>query len=189
MLNVAFKEWAIVVDAIASGRQIFILRKGGLHEGKGGFKVEHREFLFFPTQYHQQRENVIPEAQQRYDQIFSHAVPEDQILISHFARIEESQLILHKETLEALEGQHVWKKELLDDRFEWGPNKGVFALLVRTFKLPCPRPIPMMPDYGGCKSWIQLNEGFETEGAIPVLSDEEFSLKSKAFHAASDTIK
>src|ERR1043166_5425358 len=68
-MRIAFKEWAIVADALATGRQIIILRKGGISEGPGGFKIEHPEFLLFPTLFHQQRESVIPQAQQRYDQI------------------------------------------------------------------------------------------------------------------------
>ena len=33
----AFKEWAVVVDALLRGEQVIILRKGGLREGRGGF--------------------------------------------------------------------------------------------------------------------------------------------------------
>ena len=39
--NVAFKEWAVVCAALASGRQTIILRKGGMEEGRDGFRVEH----------------------------------------------------------------------------------------------------------------------------------------------------
>ncbi|MGV3757322.1 MAG: DUF1802 family protein [Verrucomicrobiota bacterium] len=48
-MNVAFKEWAIVVDALGRGEQIILLRKGGISEGRGGFQVEHPQFLFWPT--------------------------------------------------------------------------------------------------------------------------------------------
>ena len=45
----AFKEWAVVCAALATGQQSLILRKGGIHEGRDGFRVEHREFWLFPT--------------------------------------------------------------------------------------------------------------------------------------------
>ena len=32
-MRLAFKEWAIIVDALGRGEQILILRKGGLQEG------------------------------------------------------------------------------------------------------------------------------------------------------------
>ena len=61
-MRIAFKEWAIVVDALGRGDQIIILRKGGISEGRGGFKVEHEQFLLFPTLFHQQRESVTDSA-------------------------------------------------------------------------------------------------------------------------------
>ena len=33
----AFKEWHVVVEALAAGEQILLLRKGGIAEGRGGF--------------------------------------------------------------------------------------------------------------------------------------------------------
>jgi hypothetical protein len=65
---VAFKEWEIVVDALGRGEQILLLRKGGIHEGRGGFRPEHRRFLLFSTHYHQQRESVVPTAQVWFDE-------------------------------------------------------------------------------------------------------------------------
>ena len=47
--QIAFKEWAVVCAALASGQQSLILRKGGIHEGRDGFRVAHREFWLFPT--------------------------------------------------------------------------------------------------------------------------------------------
>ena len=66
-MRIAFKEWMIVVDAVGRGEQTIILRKGGISEGRGGFKVEHSRFLLFPTLFRQQRESVLPSAQSRFD--------------------------------------------------------------------------------------------------------------------------
>jgi hypothetical protein len=41
----AFKEWAVVCEALGSGRQSVILRKGGIAEGREGFAFLHREFF------------------------------------------------------------------------------------------------------------------------------------------------
>ena len=35
----AFKEWAVIVQALGEGRQINIFRKGGIHEGPKGFEI------------------------------------------------------------------------------------------------------------------------------------------------------
>src|SRR6266853_2059215 len=58
--NIAFKEWAVVVDALGKGEQVLILRKGGIREPRGEFHVDHHEFWLFPTQYHEAERSIIP---------------------------------------------------------------------------------------------------------------------------------
>ena len=48
-MSAAFKEWAIVCEALGSGRQSILIRKGGVAEGRSGFAYEHSEFFLFPT--------------------------------------------------------------------------------------------------------------------------------------------
>src|SRR5271168_3292250 len=62
-INVALKEWASVVTALASGRQILLLRKGGILEQstRNRFSITHNEFVFFPTYLHQSRGELKPE--------------------------------------------------------------------------------------------------------------------------------
>src|SRR5258706_7023725 len=52
-LNVALKEWASVCNTLEEGRQIILLRKGGILEAIGGFELEHPQFFLFPTYLHQ----------------------------------------------------------------------------------------------------------------------------------------
>jgi hypothetical protein len=44
--------------------------------------------------------------------------------------------------------------------------------------------LPMRDDYGGCKSWIELERDVETGDATPVLADEEFALRLRNFRSA-----
>src|SRR2546422_3996735 len=39
-VRAAFKEWAVVVDALGRGEQVIILRKGGIAEDRGEFELE-----------------------------------------------------------------------------------------------------------------------------------------------------
>ena len=41
----ALKEWAVVCRALEEGRQIVLLRKGGILEYREGFEVKHDKFL------------------------------------------------------------------------------------------------------------------------------------------------
>src|ERR1700740_3298907 len=86
-MRTAFKEWAIIVDALGRGEQIVILRKGGISEGRGGFKVEQPRFLLFPTLFHQQRESVTAPAQARYDEIAPGFAPPDRLRLEYFAEV------------------------------------------------------------------------------------------------------
>src|SRR5260370_41307813 len=62
MLQQAFKEWAVICQALAEGRQALILRKGGIAEVGGEFRLEHSRFWLFPTYVHQQNTGIKPEA-------------------------------------------------------------------------------------------------------------------------------
>ena len=61
-MPIAFKEWAVICQALGEGRQALILRKGGIAEEGGAFRVEHTRFWLFPTYVHQQSTGIKPEA-------------------------------------------------------------------------------------------------------------------------------
>lgn len=176
-MRAAFKEWAVIVDALGRGGQIIILRKGGISEGRGGFKMEHPQFLLFPTLFHQQRDSVIPAAQKRYDEIAPHFASPDKLRLEFFAEIAFAKQLNSLAEANALHGQHVWRDEVIAQRFDWGRDKSIFALAVRVFRLPNIVELPMLSAYGGCKSWIELERDVATEGSTPVLSDVAFEEK------------
>lgn len=186
-MRVAFKEWAIVVDALGSGRQIIILRKGGIREGRSGFHVEHSQFLFFPTLFHQQRESVIPSAQARFDEIAPNLPDPSVLRLQFFARVAGWMKLDSLEKANNLRGQHIWRDDVIAQRFDWGHERNIYALVVRVYRLSMAFELPMLPSYGGCKSWIEISNDIETEGATPVLSDEVFAERLKQFHAAVES--
>ncbi|HWD21155.1 MAG TPA: DUF1802 family protein, partial [Verrucomicrobiae bacterium] len=83
----------------------------------------------------------------------------------------------------ALRGQHIWRDEVIAERFDWGKSKQIHALALRVYRLPQPLNLPMSPAYGGCKSWITLEQDIPTPTTDPVLTDAEFAEKLKAFHS------
>jgi hypothetical protein len=183
-MRVAFKEWAIVVDALGTGRQIIVLRKGGIREGKGGFQLEHDAFFLFPTLFHQQRDCVIPAAQERFDALQLTASDTTRASIHYFAEVAEWRRIDDLKAAQGLKEQHIWREEVIAERFEWGKEKNIYALALRVFRLPDPISLSMRPEYGGCKSWIELERVLSMEGAAPVLDDATFGRCLTAFHSA-----
>jgi hypothetical protein len=183
-MRIAFKEWAVIADALGTGRQIIILRKGGISEGSGGFKMEHPEFLLFPTLFHQQRESVIEDAQRRYD-LIAHEFPgADTLRLEYFCRVVSWRRLDSLEAAQRLQTQHVWRPEVIAERFDWGRSKAIFALAVRTYRLPKRIDLPMLPTFGGCKSWIELDHEIATANAAPALDDKEFAQRLAAFESA-----
>jgi hypothetical protein len=180
----AFKEWAIVVDALGRGEQIVILRKGGIREGRSGFQVEHPQFWLFPTLFHQQRESVIAQAQARFDAIASQFPPPDRLRIEFSAQVVEWQRLETVEDVHSLRGQHIWREEVIAERFDWGKSKNIFALAVRVARLAQVVDLEMQPSYGGCKSWVELEKEVDDAEVVPVLSDDEFADKLATFRAA-----
>jgi hypothetical protein len=183
-VRIAFKEWAVVIDALLRGEQIIILRKGGIHEGRGGFQVEHERFWLFPTLFHQQRESVVPSAQARYDAIAPLLLGPDKVRIEAFCEVADWRRIESLDAAESLRGQHVWTDQVIAERFEWGREKNIFALAVRVYKLPNPVGLPMLPQYGGCKSWIELAEEMGTTGARLVLDEQQFEARLARFRSS-----
>lgn len=181
-VKTAFKEWAVVVDALGRGDQCLILRKGGISEGKGGFQVDHQEFWLFPTLYHQQAESVVAAGPHGHPLLDTLRKDPATLPIQFLARVHSWTRIQSLEIALGLRGHHIWKDEVIADRFDWGRDSSIVALLLRLYRLPSPVLLPMQESYGGCKSWIQLEVDVDTQNAIPVLSDADFDARLKAIH-------
>jgi hypothetical protein len=185
-MRIAFKEWAVVVDALGRGDQIIILRKGGISEGRSGFQAEHDRFLFFPTLFHQQRESVLPAAQTRYDVLAPELSP-NSVHIEFVAQVADWKFLDSLEAALRLRGQHIWREEVIRERFDWGKMKSIYAMAVRVFRLPLPIELPMRAEYAGCRSWVELDTIVKPDGAQPVLTDREFEEKLRRFHSALES--
>ncbi len=183
-MRTAFKEWAIVVDALGRGDQIVILRKGGIADGPGGFEVALREFLLLPTRFHQQGDRVVPEAQARFAEVLAALPPPETIRLEFFAEVAAWRKLTSRVDALRLHGQHVWRDEVIAERFDWGGEEAIFAMAVRVHRLARPVELPFRPDYGGCKSWVKLADDVPLTGAAPVLGDAEFDRRLAAFQAA-----
>lgn len=183
-MRVAFKEWAVVTDALLRGEQIIIFRKGGIAEGRGGFQPEHEQFWLFPTHFHQQRHSVIPSAQARYDALAGAWPPADRVRIEGLATLTGWRKLETLEEARKLSGQHIWREEVIASRYEWGRQAGIYVLIVRVSRLAAPVELPLSPTYAGCKSWIELEQDLPTTGAKPVLTEAEFAARVQQLHKA-----
>lgn len=171
--DIAFKEWAIVVDALGCGEQILILRKGGIREQRGEFHAERPAFWLFPTQYHEAERSVIASKRTALRELAATA-PNDGVDIQFYAVADPVVRITDVAALGRLQGRHVWAEPVLQQRFEFGREPGMHALVVRVYRLPHPERMPLRESYGGCKSWVQLERPLAGE-VVPVIDDAEFA--------------
>jgi len=185
-MAVAFKEWALVCEALGRGDQCIILRKGGIEEGKDGFSFKHEEFYLFPTWFHGQVEKI------RGDEpTFPERRPEA-VTLRFAAAIEWDGRITDKEKLNSLRELHILEDSVIEERFAYNPSGnpgdevlGIHVAFVRVFRLEPPAEIKMDKSFGGCRSWVELPD-LITGAMVSVLSEEEHNRRRKLFSRLAD---
>lgn len=173
--TIGFKEWQVVCDALASGRQTVILRKGGIHEGRSGFSFAHPAFYLFPTRFHAQGSqvtegNVTPMPEWE---------PGEPVTLTHHAEAVWARTLTDWREVEAIAPFHIYSPELVRERFDWqgkGMTKGsIHVAFVKISRLKTPWVFPYHPKFGGCRSWIELPPPeSRLDRSVPVLTDEQF---------------
>ncbi|MEP2774593.1 MAG: DUF1802 family protein [Luteolibacter sp.] len=181
-MSTAFKEWQVICDALASGRQSIILRKGGIHEGRAGFSFAHESFYLFPTKFHAQTDHV-REGSFTPDSEWKEG---DEFQITHHARALFAVTLTDWESVAALSPYHIYTDETLKERFDWegkGMASGsIHVAFVQVSKLEKPLSLTYSKRFGGCRSWVEMAEIPDTaaEASIPVIADQRFDeLRSK----------
>ena len=170
-LQHALKEWAVAVRALERGETALVVRKGGIREK--AFAVPQTRFLLLPGYEHQRPELLKEEYRGLMDRIPDLA-DDGPLRFSSFAEVESAYEISEAEELSALDPHHMWTPEYAESRFKWRPKKPLTVLVLRTYLLPRAVELPYRDEYGGCRSWIELQEPVSVEGARAALSDEEF---------------
>ncbi|MBE9057944.1 DUF1802 family protein [Sphaerospermopsis sp. LEGE 08334] len=169
----ALKEWSVAVNALESGQTIMLLRKGGIHERGGRFTVAHERVLLHPTYEHQQSFMLKAEYADLVYPVTSGWHPET-TRIGSWAEITDILPVADESIVSKLLPFHIWNEYFISDRLKWKPRQPLYILLLRTYKLPQVQYIPYLPEYGGCKSWIDLNQQVQLEGSKAVLSDDVY---------------
>lgn len=170
-LDVALKEWQSVCHAIETGRQMLLLRKGGIHETEGRFEVEYQTFLLFPTWLHQNPQWV--KAQDR--PLVQHRDSEpDEIEIRSFVRVTDILRIHTRAQMDAVDQAHIYLPPLIDMRFNYKPYNPLYLLIVRGYRLAEPVKVVNLPRYAGCKSWVPLEVRIPIGSGVAVIPDADF---------------
>ena len=176
MLDTALKEWSIVCDLLLAGELALLLRKGGIHEsgGPGVFELEHPRFLLYPSYVHQKPAMLKPAFRDRVELLETEP---DEITFRGLGEAAKIWRVPSREAFDQLDGLHCWSPAQIDMRFDYKPERPLYLMAVRAYRLAQPRTIKNHAEYAGCKSWVALRPGdvVDDRGATPVIAGEEFA--------------
>ena len=175
----AFKEWTLICDALGRGAQSIIIRKGGIAEGRDGFRFKHADFLLFPTLFHEQVAKLRLPATTELPK----AREDDQHSVSLVAHVEWTRDVKDWEKVKALEPFHLWTEAEIEKRYRQDDEPGVSLAFVRISRLSEPLVFPDSPKYGGCRSWIELPELPAGTTLTPVVDDAANAVRAREVSA------
>lgn len=164
----ALKEWAIVCKALEEGRQVLLLRKGGILEYRQGFEIKHNKFLLFPTFEHQSKEYIQPDYIDNIDiilqyQLTNHYHPtvnSGRNKLTLYAKVIDVKEVNDKSIIRKLEKYHIWNDRYVNLRMDYNPKKPISVLLLRVYKMNNPLEVDIRPEWAGCRSWLSVEFEF-----------------------------
>ncbi len=190
-MPIALKEWAVTVRALAEGDQLVTLRKGGIREDEKHFEIEHDRFFLYPTFDHQRTDLVRASHRPELERALEEGVwpdgppPEgalsedggigqpERVRLRAWAEVAASYLVTDPRAVEALSPYYVWTTDYAEKRLRWKRRHPLHVILLRAYRIPRPVTVRVRDEYGGCRSWLEVQRDLPFEGT-PVLSDEEF---------------
>lgn len=167
----ALKEWAVVCKALEEGRQVVLLRKGGILEYRQGFEVKHEKFLLFPTYEHQSRDHLQPDYANKLDDVLKEQPADGINKMSSYAEVIEVKEITDRTALKMLAKYHIWNESYVNARMDYNPKKPMSVIVLRVFNLERPVYVDTKPQWAGCKSWIPVD--LDVVG-MPAIDEQQF---------------
>ena len=178
--SLALKEWAVAVNAMARGAQIMTLRKGGIHRDDKEFRVMHPEFLLYPTYEHQKAELLKGDYHRELRDTLEEDDIDGRVTLTYWAEVTDVFELRDVETLQRLSPYHVWTSDYAEKRLHWRPKHPLAVVLLRVYRLEQPQALPVLDEYVGCKSWVELGQEVPLGYMTPALTDAEYEERAEA---------
>ncbi|HEX8410265.1 MAG TPA: DUF1802 family protein [Thermoanaerobaculia bacterium] len=159
--HTALKEWSNVVAALGRGGQIVLIRKGGIADPSFGLEAE--RFYLYPTYFHQGESEARPS-----------------VTVTHWCEVVRTWSVRDEESLARLAPEVVLPYDTLEARYRFRPDQALYVIAVRTYALAQPAEVRFRDEYGGCKSWVSVDEEIPIDGSTPVLQEAELQARIDA---------
>jgi hypothetical protein len=171
--ELALKEWAVTIAALAAGDQVLIVRKGGIGEKR--FELPHPAFYLFPTYAHQRPELVKPAGRERFGDPLAQLEDPARLPLAVYAELVDAHAIADPEALAAIDHLHVLTPDYADERLRWRRKHPLWAAVLRVWTVGTP-PVLDAAAHGGCVSWVELPDAIGPPTALtPALDDAAFA--------------
>jgi hypothetical protein len=180
----ALKEWAVLVDAMARGDVIAMVRKGGIREQRAGFTVRHDRFVLYPTYFHEKASEMASRLLHTLDAAHARRPPDGTIAIEHVAEVAAVWAVGDLGALAAIEMEHGLAAHAVESRFHYKNRPGVQVVAARVKRLAQAITLPEVRRYAGCVSWVQLDADVDVAGAVAVCDDVAFAARVARLTAA-----
>ena len=185
--SLALKEWAVAVKALAKGEQILILRKGGIHRADKDFRVVHPDFLLYPSFEHQRGDLVRASSHSDLEQTLVENEDPSRINLKYWCQVTDKFEVSEQDVLDSITPYHIWTSDYASQRLHWRPKQPLTIALLRMYSIGRPRSLPVLKEYGGCKSWVELAEEVHLGEMTPVLSDQDYEAQATVIRQELDS--
>jgi hypothetical protein len=182
--DLALKEWAVAVKALSAGTQIVVLRKGGVHRDDKDFRIVHPEFLLYPTYEHQRQDLLKPEFQGLVEETLAEDDIPGLVTLGYWCQVTDKFELRDEAVLGSLSEYHMWTDDYAQKRLHWRPKQPLTVALLRVYELQQPQALPLLDEYVGCKSWVELGQDVPLGHMSAVLSDAAYEAKADAVRQA-----
>ncbi len=172
--DIALKEWAVGVKTLGRGGQILALRKGGIHREDRDFRFVYPEFLLFPTYEHQKEELIKPRFHGILRDTYKDSGVADTVAFKYFCRVTDKFELRDEDDLDRISDLHIWTDDYAHKRLHWRPKQPLTVALLRVYELQQAQSLPVLAEYSGCKSWVELGKEVALGDMTPALSDAEY---------------
>jgi hypothetical protein len=180
--HTALKEWASVISALAAGDQVVLVRKGGIADPKFGLEAD--RFYLFPTYLHQEEKQFKPERRAHFETTRSEGGEPAQVTIRYWCEVARTFHVAGLERLRRLEPFVIFTGSTIEERFRFRADQAVHVIAVKTWELPAPVTLEVLPEYTGCRSWVSVDAEIDITGSSAMIRDPELQQRIAAIDSA-----
>ena len=177
MVTTALKEWAVAVKALREGRQVLLVRKGGISEETRHFRISAERFLLFPTYEHQRADLLQPEFQNDLTAVLTDARDPSRVRFDTWGELTDLFEIAEPAQVEALAPFYCFSTQYAEERLRWKPRHPLLVMAVRAYRLKAPIEVANGPELGGCKSWLTLDQDVNRADLTAAIDDATYAAR------------